>query len=105
MSDTIRNRVIGVDVRPLQTTIAVVDQRGNILATDSFPTSDYPDVNGFLSMLSERIVTIAEANGGFDKIRSVGISAPSSNYLTGSIENASNMPWKGVIPLAAMKPP
>jgi glucokinase len=102
MSDTIRNRVIGVDVRVSQTTIAVVDQRGNILATDSFPTTDYPDVNSFLSMLSERIVTIAEANGGFDKIRSVGISAPSSNYLTGCIENASNMPWKGVIPLAAM---
>jgi glucokinase len=84
------------------TTIAVVDQRGNILGTDSFLTIDYPDVNNFLTMLSERIVMIAEANGGFENIRSVGISAASSNYLTGCIENAANMPWKGVIPLAAM---
>ena len=102
MSNTIKNRVIGIDVRLNRTTIAVVDQRGNILATDSFLTTDYPDVNNFLTVLSERIIVIAEANGGFENIRSVGISAPSSNYLTGCIENAANMPWKGVIPLAAM---
>ena len=102
MSNTVKNRVIGIDVRLNRTTIAVVDQRGNILATDSFLTTDYPDVNNFLTVLSERIILIAEANGGFENIRSVGISAPSSNYLTGCIENAANMPWKGVIPLAAM---
>ena len=102
MSNTVKNRVIGIDVRLNRTTIAVVDQRGNILATDSLLTTDYPDVNNFLTVLSERIIVIAEANGGFENIRSVGISAPSSNYLTGCIENAANMPWKGVIPLAAM---
>lgn len=102
MSNTIKNRVIGIDVGVTNTTLAVVDQRGNILGTDSFLTTDYPDVNGFLEKLSELIVLTAEANGGFENIRSVGMSAPSSNYLTGCIENASNMPWKGVIPLAAM---
>ncbi len=102
MSNAIKSRVIGIDVGVVNTTLAVVDQRGNILATDSFPTTDYPDVNNFLTMLSERIVMIAENNGGFENIRSVGISAPSSNYMTGCIENAGNIPWKGIIPLAAM---
>ena len=102
MSNTIKNRVIGIDVRQERTMIAVVDQRGNILGTDSFLTTEYPDVNNFLTVLSERVILIAEDNGGFENIRSVGISAPSSNYLTGCIENAANMPWKGVIPLAAM---
>ena len=102
MSNTIKNRVIGIDVGVTNTTLAVVDQRGNILGSDSFLTTDYPDVNSFLEKLSELIVVTAEANGGFENIRSVGMSAPSSNYLTGCIENASNMPWKGVIPLAAM---
>ena len=45
---------------------------------------------------------LAENNGGYENIRSVGMCAPSSNYLTGCIENAPNMPWKGVIPIAAM---
>lgn len=102
MSDIIKNRVIGVDVGVNRTTIAVVDQRGNILGTDYFPTTHYPDVNSFMTVLSERIVEIAEQHGGFENIRSVGISAPSSNYVTGCIENAANIPWKGVIPLAAM---
>ena len=102
MSAVIKNRVIGVDVGVTRTTIAVVDQRGNILGTDSFLTIDYPDVNSFIERLSERIVMSAEANGGFEMIRSVGISAPSANYVSGCIENASNMPWKGIIPLAAM---
>lgn len=102
MSDAIKNRVIGVDVGVTSTTIAVVDQRGNILGTDYFLTSDYPDVNSFIEKLSECIVMTAEANGGFEKIRSVGISAPSANYVSGCIENAGNMPWKGIIPLAAM---
>lgn len=102
MSNAVKNRVIGIDVGVNRTTIAVVDQRGNIIGTDGFTTTDYPDVNNFLTMLSERIVTIAESYGGFENIRSVGMSAPSSNYLTGCIENAVNIPWKGVIPLAAM---
>ena len=30
------------------------------------------------------------------------MSAPSANFMTGCIENAANMPWKGVVPIAAM---
>jgi len=48
------------------------------------------------------VLTLIEENGGYETIRSVGISAPSGNFLTGCIENAANMPWKGVVPLAAM---
>jgi glucokinase len=45
---------------------------------------------------------LAENNGGYESIRSVGMCAPSSNYLTGCIENSPNMPWKGIVPIAAM---
>ena len=48
------------------------------------------------------MLTLIEENGGYDTIRSVGISAPSGNYLTGCMENAANMPWKGVVPLSVM---
>ena len=98
----IKTMVIGVDVGVKYTTYAIVDIRGAIIARDRFLTQDYPDVHNFVSALCERIVMMAEANGGFEGIRSVGISAPSANFLTGCIENAGNMPWKGIIPLAAM---
>lgn len=102
MSQTIKTRVVGVDIGVEVTTYAVVDIRGFIIAEDRIHTPDYPNVNDFVNMLSEKIITLVEANGGYETVRSVGISAPSGNFLTGCIENAGNMPWKGVIPMAAM---
>ena len=100
--DKIKTRVIGIDIRVKKTTFAVVDIRGEIVAQDHFSTLDFPDVHDFVAALSERIVALVEENGGYETIRSVGISAPSANLMTGCIENAANLPWKGSIPLAAM---
>ena len=102
IDDKIKSKVIGINVDTTTTAIAVVDLRGNILAQDYIPTQDYPNVSNFVEVLSERVITLAENNGGYENIRSVGMCAPSANYLTGCIENAANMPWKGIIPIAAM---
>ncbi len=100
--DKIKTRVVGIDIRVEKTTFAVVDIRGEIIAQDHFPTSDYPDVADYTNALSEKVVALVEDNGGYDKVRSIGVSAPSANFITGCIENAANLPWKGVVPLAAM---
>ena len=94
--DKIKTRVVGVDIREVRTTYAVVDIRGEIIAMD------YPDISDYVSALSEKIIMLVEENGGYEMIRSIGMSAPSANFMTGCIENAANMPWKGVVPLAAM---
>jgi len=99
---TIKDRVVGVDISLDWTTYAIVDVRGQILAEDRFATEDYPEINGFVTKLAESIVMLVDANGGYETIRSVGISAPSGNYRTGCMENSPNMPWKGVIPLSVM---
>jgi glucokinase len=98
----IKSRVVGVDISNERTTYAVVDIRGNILAEDSFATCDHTDINEFVKTLSEKIVLLVEANGGYESIRSIGVSAPSASSVSGCIENAANLPWKGVIPLAVM---
>lgn len=102
LQNTIKSRVIGVEISLHRTTYAIVDLRGNVLVKESFNTSDYPNINDYVSALSERIVAFVDANGGYDTIRSIGISAPSGNFRTGCIENSPNMPWKGIVPLAAM---
>lgn len=101
-NSVIKTRVVGIDIGVNETSIAIVDLRGTILAQDTLKTSDFPLVNDFVEALSERIVMMAEANGGYEVVRSVGVSAPSANFLTGCIENAGNIPWKGIVPLAAM---
>ena len=99
---SVRKRVVGVEISTEKTTYAIVNVKGEIIAKDSFPTQDYPDINDYVATLSERIISFVGAHGGYETIRSVGVSAPSANFMTGSIENAPNMPWKGVIPLSVM---
>lgn len=98
----IKTRVVGVDISNESTTYAIVDIRGNILAEEHFLTSDYPDVNNFVTALSDKIVNMVEANGGYETIRSIGMSSPSASSVSGCIENAANLPWKGIVPLSAM---
>jgi glucokinase len=62
--NNIKTKVVGVDISIESTTYAMVDVRGNILAEDAFPTEDYPDVNNYVTALSEKIVTMVEQNGG-----------------------------------------
>lgn len=101
-NERIKTRVIGIDIRLDETNYGIVDIRGNIVAQDFFYTSDYPDVNDYITVLAEKLLKLMEENGGHESIRSIGISAPSASSMTGCIENAANLPWKGVIPLAAM---
>ena len=73
----IKTKVVGVDISSDRTTYAIVDIRGNILAKEMFDTSKYPDVNDFVSVLSERIVKLIEANGG----KVTGSVSKKTNYL------------------------
>lgn len=102
MNQNIKSHVLGVDISVRHTTYAIVDIQGDIIAQDTFNTSDYLNVNDFVTVLSEKVVQLAESSIGYENIRSMGISAPSANYLTGCIENSPNLPWKGIVPLAAM---
>ena len=87
----VKHLVVGIDISIALTTYAVVDLRGNIIAQDTFNTLDYPDIEDYLTALCERIITLVEANGGYENVRSVGVCCPSSNFLTGCIENAPNL--------------
>ena len=100
--EIIKKRVVGIDISLDATTYAIVDVRGDMIVMDSFPTLDYPDVNQYVSALADHLMDMVERNGGYESIRSVGISAPSANFMTSSIENSPNFPWKGVIPLGAL---
>ncbi len=97
-----KTRVVGVDISLERTTCAIVDVRGDIIDTDFFPTAEHDQIGDYVSVLSNCIMELVNNNGGLEMVRSVGISAPSGNFQTASIEHSPNMPWKGSIPLAAM---
>ncbi|MDE6689812.1 MAG: ROK family protein, partial [Prevotella sp.] len=98
----IKSRVVGVGLGIERTVFAIVDMRGAIIAKDGFCTTDFSNVNDYVAHLSQRIMQLVEANGGYETIRSVGINAPSGNFKTGNIEYPPNLPWKGQTPMSAM---
>lgn len=100
--ESIKTRVVGVDIQIDTTTLAVIDVRGDILAREEFATGTNPNIGDFSSMLSEHVMGLLEDNGGYETVRSLGVCCPSANFMTGCIENAPNLPWKGVVPLSAM---
>ena len=94
--------VLGMDIGGTNTVFGVVDSRGNVLASDSVKTHQYDDVNEYVDAICKKIIPMVQPFGGTEKIKGMGVGAPNGNYYTGTIEFAPNLPWKGVIPLAAL---
>lgn len=94
--------VIGIDMGGTNTKFGIVDARGNVLNSSSIKTQQYTDINEYCDVLCAEMMKLVNVHGGIDVIRGVGAGAPNANYYSGNIENAANLPWKGIIPLAAM---
>ena len=94
--------VVGIDIGGTNTVFGIVDARGTIIASSSIKTSGYPTVEEYADEVCKNLLPLIIANGGVDKIRGIGVGAPNGNYYTGTIEFAPNLPWRGILPLAAM---
>lgn len=95
--------VIGVDMGGTNTVIGVVDARGKIITSTCIKTQEYAaEFGDYIEALSKAIRQMLGNIGGPQMIAGIGIGAPNANYYSGNIENAANLPWKGVCPLAEM---
>ena len=85
--------VARIDIGGTNTVVGLVNAEGEILAETKFPTKEYSDFKNFITKLS---TTIKGLNNGYE-IVGIGIGAPNANYCNGTIENAANLPWKGIL--------
>lgn len=92
--------VAGVDIGGKESAYALVDEFGKIYASEAFPTGDYGHFNSFVEKLKESIEELSRQLNEPHEIEAIGIGAPNGNYYTGEIENATNLIWKGKLPLA-----
>lgn len=96
----IKPYVLGIDIGGTNTVFGIVDARGHVLASDSIKTKKHPNFDDYVKELHEGITRLLKANDAEDKIQGIGIGAPNANYYTGEIQNAPNLPWGSVVPLA-----
>jgi glucokinase len=96
------NVAIGVDIGGTNTAIGVVDKEGNVLVKCNILTPAHGDIRLYIEELSKAIHRLIDSlrkiNEDID-ILGIGIGAPNANYYTGTIEQAPNLSFKGVVPM------
>ncbi len=90
---------IGVDIGGTNASFGFVDRNGKILLKDYLVTTDFPDVKDFVKAMAKRVSELRPPNS---ELIGTGIGAPNGNYFHGTVENAPNLKWKGIVPLAKL---
>jgi len=91
--------VAGVDIGGTNTVMGLVDESGRIHAKKAIKTTDYPLIKNFVATLATEITALVSLKKGLD-LKAIGIGAPNANYHKGTIEQAPNLAWKGIVPLS-----
>lgn len=90
--------VAGIDIGGTNTEIGLVSLNGKIHVRGSMKTrthgTDFEAYINDLAQLIDRLIS----KGNY-KIIGIGIGAPNGNMHKGTIENAPNLDWKGIVPL------
>ena len=100
--DTEKQYVIGLDMGGTNSVFGLVDQRGTIKTQVVVSTKAYPDVQDYVRASAEALQPALDMVGGIQNVRGLGIGAPNANYYSGCIENAANLTWRGIVPIAEL---
>jgi len=93
--------VAGVDIGGTNTIFGLVDRNGKIVAENKICTTSYPEIEDFVSVLTNSIQRLVSSADNV-KLMGIGIGAPDANYHKGTIELATNLAWKGIVPLVSL---
>ncbi len=91
--------VLGIDMGGTNTVIGLVDARGRIVSTTAMKTRDYAEFEDFTDALCRNAHQLMSEADALDMVGGIGIGAPNANYYSGTIEEAPNLPWRGILPL------
>lgn len=99
--DFSRQIALGIDIGGTNTKFGLVNHRGEILEKGKLKTTDYPEVEDFINALYEHINPLLEKHKS-ENFKGIGVGAPNGNYYKGTIEQAPNLSWKGIVPMAEL---
>ncbi|MGB5818998.1 MAG: ROK family protein [Saonia sp.] len=92
--------VAGIDIGGTKTKLGLVNKDGECLTSTYFRTREFPDLDSYLDRIRD---TIQELIASYTKedlnLLGCGIGAPNASSRNGTIVNASNLVWKGTVPI------
>jgi glucokinase len=93
---------IGIDIGGTNTKYGIVDREGNVLHQGNIPTTQFEDFQDYFNAMADAIRKGISELPASMKLVGIGVGAANGNYYTGNIERATNLRWKGVLPLARL---
>jgi len=93
---------IGIDIGGTNTKYGIVDREGNVLHQGNIPTTEYEQFQEYFDAMADALRKGISEISSNQRIVGIGVGAANGNYYTGTIERATNLKWKGVLPLAQM---
>ena len=92
---------IGIDIGGTNTDVGLVNGNGKVISRANIKTGDYHDAVVYVDQISELIKQLLQ-NVDSALVSGIGIGAPAANYYSGNIENATNLNFKGVVPIRSL---
>ncbi|MDO5656556.1 MAG: ROK family protein [Flavobacteriaceae bacterium] len=91
---------LGIDIGGTNTKFGLVNQRGEVLIKDRLKTTDYPEFIDFVDELYNKIKPWIDEYAQDAVFKGIGVGAPNGNFYKGTIEQAANLQWKGIVPIS-----
>ncbi|MDA3892997.1 MAG: ROK family protein [Salinivirgaceae bacterium] len=88
---------VGIDIGGTNTAIGLVDRSGKVFYQTSIPSQTRENVEDYVFDLYGEIEKAKKTIDAEFELIGIGIGAPNANYYTGTIEEAPNLRWKGII--------
>ena len=90
---------IGIDIGGTNTIWGLVDKK-KIILHGKISTKGHDTFENYVATLSNNIKKKLSKEQ-LNELKGIGVGAPNGNIHSGSIEFAPNLPWSGILPLAA----
>jgi glucokinase len=93
---------VGIDIGGTSTKYGLVDRSGHVFEQGNLPMSEYVEFQDFFDDMVGAIRKGLKSLPKDHSLVGIGVGAANGNYYHGTIENAVNLRWKGILPLAKM---
>ncbi len=93
---------IGIDIGGTGTKLGIVDDDGKILIKKEFGTWAFDVFEEYVNELARIVKNMLSGLKGESDLQGIGIGSPMGKYVDGTINHASNLPWKGVLPIVSL---
>lgn len=97
-----RNVTVGIDIGGTNTKFGIADREGHVLFHNSIETSIHDEFIDFFNALTTAIDEGFSSTKEELNLVGIGVGAANGNIFNGTIDHATNLKWKGIIPIGKM---